>query len=79
MSDLFLSVIRTVVPAFVGILVSMLAGWGVNLDDAAVNGFQAFMMSVTAGFYYLGVRLLAKKYPKLEWLLGAPKTPTYKG
>ena len=78
MNDLAISTIRTAVPAFVGAVVAILAGWGIPLDDAAVNGFQAFVFGLTTALYYLLVRLAAKKVPQLEWLLGAPKAPTYK-
>ena len=78
MNDLATSTIRTFVPSFVGAVVAILAGWGIPLDDAAVNGFQAFVFGLTTALYYLLVRLAAKKVPQLEWLLGVPKAPTYK-
>ncbi len=79
MNDLAISTIRTAVPTFVAAFAAILAGWGLPLDDVALQGFQAFVLAFTTGVYYLVVRLLAQKYPKLEWLLGSPKTPTYKG
>lgn len=78
MNDKIIGLIRTMVPSFVGALVSILAGWGIPLDDAVVNGFQAFVFALVSGLYYLAVRQAAKKYPKLEWLLGVPKAPVYK-
>lgn len=78
MNDLAISTIRTFVPSLVGGVVALLAGWGIHLDDAAVNGFQVFVFAFVTALYYLLVRLAAKKFPKLEWLLGAPKAPTYK-
>lgn len=77
MNDLVISTIRTAVPAFVGAVVALLAGWGIPIDDSAVMGFQAFVFALLTGLYYLLVRLVAKKYPKLEWLLGSPKAPSY--
>jgi len=79
MNDLVISTIRTFVPAFVGAVAAILAGWGIQLDDVALQGFQAFVFGFTSAAYYLLVRMAAQKYPKLEWLLGSPKAPTYKG
>jgi uncharacterized membrane protein len=78
MNDLVISTIRTLVPTFVGTLVTLLAGWGIAVDGEAAAGLQAFVFAVTTAAYYLAVRLLAQKFPKLEWLLGAPKKPVYK-
>lgn len=79
MNDLITSTIRTAVPTFVAAFAAILAGWGIQLDDVALQGFQAFVIAFTTAVYYLLVRLASKKHPQLEWLLGSPKTPTYKG
>jgi len=72
MSDLIVSYIRTLVPIAVGAVVS----WGIlpaSLSDQAA----AAATGAVIGLYYVLVRLLERKWPKLGWLLGTPKAPTY--
>ena len=78
MNDLVTATIRTVVPAFVGTFVLLLTNWGIELDEASQAGLIAFLISLATGVYYLVVRLVAKKYPQVEWLLGIGKKPEYK-
>lgn len=77
MNDLVVSIIRTMVPAFVGPFALYLASNGVALDEVAVAGLTAFLISFAVGLYYAGVRLLAMKFPAAEILLGVAKTPVY--
>lgn len=77
LDNYIISTIRTVVPTFVGTLIALLTSYGFEFDDAAIAGVIAFVISLCVGGYYLAVRLLASRFPKLEWLLGAPKKPTY--
>ena len=77
MNDLLISTIRTVVPSFVGVFVALMASWGLHLDDAGIAGLTSFVLSLAVGAYYLAVRLLAKKFPQVEWLLGVGKKPEY--
>jgi len=78
MSDLVIATIRTVVPSIVGTFILLLAGWGVELDQAAQAGLVAFSIGAATGLYYLVIRIASKKFPQLEWLLGAGKKPEYK-
>lgn len=78
MNDLVIATIRTVVPSIVGTFVLLLGGWGVELDQAAQAGLVAFCIGLATGAYYVIVRVLSKKFPQLEWLLGVAKKPEYK-
>lgn len=78
MNDLAISTIRTVVPSIVGPFILLLARNGVELDAVAVAGITSFLIGLATGVYYLGVRVLAKKYPWVESLLGVAKKPEYK-
>lgn len=78
MHDLVTATIRTVVPAFVATFVLLLTHYGVELDEAGVAGLTAFVISLATGVYYLAVRLVAKKYPQVELLLGSSKKPEYR-
>lgn len=77
LSDLVVSQIRTYTPAVAGALI----GWGVSLglpvSAGMKDGLTAILIPVFAGAWYLGVRLLEKRYPWAGWLLGLPRTPTY--
>lgn len=68
--------IRTLVPYVVGFLVTLAARWGVDIEPSAeLTG----ALTVLFGFvYYVAVRLLAKRWPALERLLGVKATPVYK-
>ena len=77
-NDLIIATIRTVVPSFVGTFALMMADRGLQLDEAAISGLVAFLVSLLTAIYYVTIRLVGKKYPQAEILLGATKTPEYK-
>jgi len=69
------SVIRTVVPVVVGVLVASAAKLGFHLTDDAFTG--VITTGVTA-VYYAGARWLETHVsPKLGWLLGKSGAPKY--
>lgn len=74
--------LRTFVPSLVGAFVGWLATLGVLIEPTATNalasGIILFAGALLTSAYYLVVRLLAKKFPILEVLLGSKKTPEYK-
>ena len=78
MNDLVISIIRTVVPSLVGSFILVLSNWGISVDNAAVAGLTAFTISLFIGGYYALVRLVSKRYPQAEWLLGYKAKPNYK-
>lgn len=74
MTDIAISIIRTVVPALVGALVFALANLGIEVD---AEGWTALLTSLFIGIYYAIARQLEGRFPQLGWLLGYPKQPTY--
>lgn len=77
MGDLQTSVVRTVVPYVIGLLVSWLATNGVVVSSSASALLSAALAFLVGSVYYVAVRLLEKKWPKLGWLLGNPVQPQY--
>ncbi|MEU2857598.1 hypothetical protein ABZ672_04095 [Streptomyces mirabilis] len=73
--NLYLSLIRTGVPALVGWLVALAARHGLNLDAQALSG----VLIPLAAFCYYAVFRLAEHYvsPKFGWLLGYAWPPQY--
>ena len=70
--------IRTVVPYLVGYIVSFFALAGVVLPDTALDTLSGLITLTVGTIYYLLVRIVGKKLPGVEWLLGSPKKPEYK-
>jgi len=69
------SLIRTIVPMIVGWLIAQLAIRGLNIDPGLVE--QLVTWGITSA-YYVAVRVFETRIaPKLGWLLGLPKQPTY--
>lgn len=80
-TNIITGLIRTVVPALMGQLIAWLTTIGITVDQAVVDNFNTMAITllgvILTGAYYLLVRVLAKKYPKLELLLGSEKKPDY--
>lgn len=74
MNDYIISLIRTVVPIGLGIVVAWLANVGVDIDETEV--IQA-VTGVVIALYYGLVRALETKFPWIGWFLGMPKPPVY--
>ena len=75
MHDQIISLIRTFIPALAGLLIAAAAQIGIDLDNDAL---VALLSSVVIGLYYGLVRVLETRvHAGFDWLLGAPKTPTY--
>ena len=73
-SDLAVSIIRTVVPAAVAFAAAQLLRVGVELDTVTA---ATVVTTVLTGVYYATVRQLEARWPKAGWLLGYPLAPTY--
>ena len=71
------SLIRTWVPIIVGALVAYLVTLGIELDVDAQTGLVVFLTAFLQGAYYLIVRVLERRYPKLGLLLGSESQPKY--
>ena len=77
MSQLGPSIIRTVVPLIVAGIVSQLAKRGIDAGPHQEVIAQA-VGALVAAAYYGAVRLLETHVkPRLGWLLGSAKAPTY--
>ncbi|GAA2084401.1 hypothetical protein GCM10009759_03400 [Kitasatospora saccharophila] len=73
--NLYVSLLRTGVPALVGWLVAVAARYGLNIDPGALDG----VLAPTVGFGYYAVFRLAEHLvsPRWGWLLGYAKPPAY--
>ena len=69
------AIVRTIVPYLVGWVVVLLARWGIDFEPSAE--FTGALTVIVGTVYYGLVRLVAKKWPALEALLGSKKTPSY--
>lgn len=74
MTNVFVSIIRTVIPVIVGSVLTWLAAKGIDVDPEQVN---AWLIPIGISVYYTVVRFLEDKFPALGWLLGLPKQPGY--
>ena len=78
MRDLQTSVIRTATPYLVGLIVTLFGFAGVSLPEDLKTSLVPLIAFIVSTIYYMVVRFLESKYPKLGWLLGTPIEPTYK-
>lgn len=78
LNDGMIAVIRTAVPAAVGSLLALLAGWGVQISDDAATPLVAGAVALTISVYYAAVTFLERQVnPAFGWLLGKATAPTY--
>lgn len=71
------SLIRTVVPLIVQVVIGQLAAKGIHAG-AASEFIAQLVGGVIAALYYLAVRILETRFKAVwGWLLGLPKPPTY--
>lgn len=76
MNELVVSLIRTYVPLLVGSGLIWLANQ-LGIGDLDVTGAQSVAVSIVVGLYYLGARLLERRWPEAGVLLGHRTQPTY--
>lgn len=75
MTEIGPSVIRTVVPWIVGILLTLAAQRGLDLPESVAT---EVVTAVVSAVYYALVRLAEVRLsPLWGWLLGLPKAPLY--
>ncbi|MFJ4412964.1 hypothetical protein [Streptomyces sp. NPDC088925] len=74
--NVFVSLLRTGVPALGGWLVALAARHGLHIDGDAVAG----VLTPTAVFLYYTVFRFAEEHvsPRFGWLLGYARPPEYK-
>ncbi|MFD9792083.1 hypothetical protein ACFWXK_14155 [Streptomyces sp. NPDC059070] len=73
--NLYVSLVRTGVPAAVGWGVAVALRHGLDLDATAVTG----VLTPVASFAYYGLFRLAEEHlsPRFGWLLGYARPPKY--
>lgn len=69
------SIVRTLVPLAVGQIVSFFSTLGINVGDDEQAAFTVILGFLVTAAYYLIVRFLEQKFPKLGALLGWSATP----
>lgn len=78
LTDYVTSLIRTGVPALVGVLAAWLSSKiGFVVDEQTQAGLIAAFTGLAIGLYYAVIRWLETKVPAFGWLLGVAKTPVY--
>lgn len=77
MNTFITSIIRTGVPIVVGWVAAALTSVGLNLPQEAFAGLEATLTASFAFGYYLIVRLIERKNPKIGVLLGVSQQPAY--
>lgn len=78
MKALFDSLVRTYVPWLAGVLIGWLISLGVPLDPEVEVQVTLALMGVASVLYYFLARVFEIYVsPKLGWLVGLPKQPTY--
>lgn len=78
LSDYVLSVIRTWVPVLVAsALVFLAREWNIGVSESTSAALTTNAIAVVTLAYYALVRLAERRWPKIGWLLGAARTPTY--
>ncbi|GAA2154083.1 hypothetical protein GCM10009760_52620 [Kitasatospora kazusensis] len=75
--NIYLSLLRTGVPALVGWLAALAARYGLDLDPSALSG----VLVPLAGFAYYALFRFAEENvsPTFGWLLGYARPPQYPG
>ena len=69
------SIVRTVVPVIVGAIASYLVTLGVTLPDDVTAALSVIVMAAATSVYYIIVRWLEQKFPKLGILIGWAAVP----
>lgn len=77
MSDQITSYIRTFTPYAISALVSFLATKGLNVPTDLQDATTALLTVLLGTLYYIIVRKLESKWPKLGILLGVASQPRY--
>lgn len=75
--DLIDSVIRTIIPYIVGLVVALVAKANITLDDSTIVQITGVVTLLVGTIYYIIVRWAEQKWPQVGWFLGVPKQPVY--
>lgn len=79
MSDFITASVRTISPMIVGAIVGWLVTIGIEVTSDAQAALIVLTTFIFQAVYYLAVKALEKRWPKLGVLLGVPKQPVYAG
>lgn len=80
LSDSIIALIRTVVPALIGSLIAVGVEAGIQIEEGTAESITALLIPICISAYYaLATYLERNVNPKLGWLLGQPKAPSYGG
>jgi len=71
------SIIRTAVPYVAGVILAWLVSANLTIPGVSEPVLEGLLTFAFGTIWYVVVRALEKKWPKLGWLLGAPVQPTY--
>ena len=77
MTNYVTRLVRTYVPIIVGAFAAWLLTIGIEIDSDTQAGIIVALTGLLQAVYYTLVTLIAKKFPKLEVLLGSKQTPEY--
>lgn len=77
LGDFGASLIRTYVPIIVGMVLGYLAAHGLGISGQDAISVTAGLTGAIAAAYWLGIRLLERKWPALGIFLGKAQVPTY--
>jgi len=78
MSSILTAITRTLVPTVIGWIVAGFALVGITVPDDVQGWLSGVIVFLVALIWYIGVRALEAKWPKLGVLLGVPSKPVYK-
>jgi len=71
------AVVRTVTGYLVGLIVALLASLKIEVSDEFKTMLIAAVSFIVGTAYYVIVKALEKKWPKIGWLIGSPNAPVY--
>lgn len=77
MSQLIISIIRTVIPYAVGWVVAKLTLAGIPIPEDVVAEASASLTLLAGSLYYIAVAWLERKFSWFGWLLGVARQPVY--
>ena len=69
------SIVRTVVPVIVGAIASYFVTLGVTLQEDVMAALSVIITAAATAIYYIVVRWLEQKFPKIGILLGWAAVP----
>ena len=69
------SIVRTVVPVIVGAIASYLITLGVTLQEDVMAALSVIITAAATAIYYIVIRWLEQKFPKVGILLGWAAVP----